>query len=370
MISTIPECSTNTAPKGGGRLDYIDALRGLAALLVVLEHVGTKIALHPLAPKLISLVILGVNHIYLNPGRVGVVAFFMVSGFVIPFSFRGASPRINFVVTRFFRLYPAYWLSLALALLVFPLIGEGPFTTRQALANVTMMQSLFHQDNVIGAYWTLLIELIFYALCFAAFHLGLLGKARFDIAMVVGLLSMAMISAYWRHSGGGHGLLVGYVRFIGLMFFGTLLRRARLDGDPLAGRAVVPLVMFSFITGLVTYYFGTRPDESIMGNIMGETVGVALFFAALYIPFTPGSLFLFMGRISYSLYLLHAIFLYVFLNIFYASNFSLGSILFGIGVIGSSIGASALCFRLVETPSIALGKQISRRLQGRVGKLA
>ena len=61
-----------------------------------------------------------------NAGRFGVALFFLISGFVIPFSFKEPRPLLRFALSRFFRLYPAYWLSLMLALLIFPpLTGES-----------------------------------------------------------------------------------------------------------------------------------------------------------------------------------------------------------------------------------------------------
>src|SRR5690606_27081696 len=103
----------------------------------------------------------------LDVGRVGVVAFFLVSGFVVPYSIRPdlPAPIGSFVIKRVFRLFPAYWLSIPLgALTGWWLWGRG-FGTRELLLNATMLHEAFGAPPAIGLYWTLLVEMVFYALC-------------------------------------------------------------------------------------------------------------------------------------------------------------------------------------------------------------
>ena len=65
----------------------------------------------------------------INAGRLGVVIFFAISGFVISFSIKLAHryPVREFLTTRFFRLYPAYWLSIPLGLVTTYWIWKIPF---------------------------------------------------------------------------------------------------------------------------------------------------------------------------------------------------------------------------------------------------
>ena len=49
----------------------------------------------------------------------------------------------------------------------------------EVVANVTMLQQFFGIENVLGIYWTLQIELIFYALCVGLFIIGLLRRTKF-----------------------------------------------------------------------------------------------------------------------------------------------------------------------------------------------
>src|SRR6218665_1482104 len=97
------------------RLVHIDAMRAIAALLVVWVHIAETLA--PVAGER--------GWVYdvareLNVGGIGVTMFFLISGFVIPSSLRDDRPRGEelrvFAIRRFFRLYPAFWFSLPFAL--------------------------------------------------------------------------------------------------------------------------------------------------------------------------------------------------------------------------------------------------------------
>src|SRR6218665_2704395 len=93
------------------RFAHIDSLRALAALLVLWMHSSGNLWMFS-APsmqhKLFDIAYL------LDFGRLGVVLFFAISGFVIPSSLSGnkADKCWRFVIKRLFRLYPLYWLSI------------------------------------------------------------------------------------------------------------------------------------------------------------------------------------------------------------------------------------------------------------------
>src|SRR4051794_11550923 len=97
----------------GGRFAHVDALRAIAALLVVWTHAAEIFGRVPGGSWLWT-----VARDY-DFGRIGVVAFFGVSGFLVPRTIDPAQPQAarNFIVRRFFRLYPAFWLSVPLGLI-------------------------------------------------------------------------------------------------------------------------------------------------------------------------------------------------------------------------------------------------------------
>ncbi|MER5882256.1 acyltransferase [Streptomyces sp. NPDC001941] len=146
------------------RLYALDALRVLAAVSVMVFHFAGVDA----ATKANW----GVNPKELFPwlfpaaqyGSYGVQLFFLISGFVICLSAWGRSPG-QFVRARFLRLFPAYWFSVVVAVLVWRGLPDGARTAptvTDSLSNLTMFQVPLGAAHLVGAYWTLWVELTFY----------------------------------------------------------------------------------------------------------------------------------------------------------------------------------------------------------------
>lgn len=90
-------------------------------------------------------------------GYLGVNLFFMISGFVIFMTLEKTRHSLDFVVSRFSRLYPAYWAAVILTFLLTHYIGlPGKLVgIETALLNLSMVHSFFNVPNVDGVYWTL-----------------------------------------------------------------------------------------------------------------------------------------------------------------------------------------------------------------------
>src|SRR5260221_11756638 len=120
------------------RLAFIDTLRGIAVLSVLLQHsLEVIVSNHPTGEY--YWVFHNAIGYYFNFGRFGVVLFFFVSGFVIPFSFPdSATPARDFAIIRFFRLYPAYWLSILVGLVSMQILDGRSYSLSQPAVNMTM----------------------------------------------------------------------------------------------------------------------------------------------------------------------------------------------------------------------------------------
>lgn len=182
------------------RLDYLDSIRALAAMAVAFFHFA--MGLEPTAVGIQQKILFFFTGV-IDLGKVGVVTFFMVSGFVIPISLKFDRPKKtalqDFLIGRFFRLYPAYWLSMALMFFIGFHGSLALCPPKRILLNLTMFQQFFGGTpiNMMGLYWTLQIEWIFYFLCIGLFLSGWLTKPRrllqTELVSLAGALIMAAV---------------------------------------------------------------------------------------------------------------------------------------------------------------------------------
>lgn len=153
--------------KQSERNNQIDALRGLAALAVVLYHYTFWFGYGELAGSLKLVGLQTEPSLIFKWGSLGVPLFFMISGCVMVASSRRTESSIAFFRNRFARLYPAFLLSVVSSFLIYSACNHhieaaSPIPITQFLSNTTMSASLFGDYYINGAHWTLETELQFY----------------------------------------------------------------------------------------------------------------------------------------------------------------------------------------------------------------
>ncbi|MEV4441572.1 acyltransferase [Streptomyces sp. NPDC049577] len=183
---------------GGGRLRALDGLRLIAALMVALYHYGGRdgdVSRAWGASPRHEFPHLSAAFAY---GALGVQIFFVISGFVICMSGWGR-PLRSFVASRAARLYPAYWVAIALVTLVFalPWVAYRTVSPSDTLVNLTMLQQPAGAERVLGVCWTLWAELRFYAL-FALFVV-LPGATRHRVVLFCAVWTLATVITTAAH---------------------------------------------------------------------------------------------------------------------------------------------------------------------------
>lgn len=137
------------------RLVALDLIRFFAAMAVVLYHYTAREGFQDFSAL--------AN--FTKFGYLGVPLFFIISGYVIALSAKNRTP-IEFAVSRFVRLYPAFWCGIVFTVIVTGYFANVRFDAITILANATMLNDYLNIANIDGVYWTLQAELKFYACMF------------------------------------------------------------------------------------------------------------------------------------------------------------------------------------------------------------
>lgn len=292
----------------------LDGLRGIAAVLVVGSHL--TFGYDSKYPRE-STPLVGVAW-----GAYGVKLFFFISGFVILMSAQRAASSSDFIISRFSRLFPVYWLAVTVSIIA-SILFRVPHTDvgwTARLLNYTMVQRLLLVPNVDEVYWTLAIGMQFYALILA---LLLLTHARItdrmvpwvagiwiSVSLVVASLARPrtlgidpqLVVTAWKMP--WNLLLVEWGPFFSA---GMLMHLARKDPRYRIG-GLLAVLSTVIISGILHGW-----------EQMAWVAGAATLFTVVVLRERTGFLLWrpmqFYGRISYSLYIGHAITGYAILHL-------------------------------------------------------
>ncbi len=404
MLSA-PLAAAGPAPPHTRRLAWLDALRGLAAMVVVFEH-----ALEPLWPE----ARLQIKAVF-DPGWYGVLVFFLVSGYIVPASLERRGSVRAFWISRFFRLWPLFSVCVA-GMVLLAAVGWDSLHTwwgsrpvALALAHASMLQNLMYVPNVANVLWTLSYEMAFYLLLTAMFTLGVHRRSTaaalaFAAAAVLGagLLPVTLLSA-----GGAARMLTVVVVVTAVLAAGLAAvlhggRRVQQVGAvAIAGTTLLLLAVNQSYPGpwqglfiLATMFAGTalyRVETGQLGHrhiawvaliplaglwLARAELGLQLAIAAAWLTFAAGmalrhrtmpSWLTWLGLVSYSVYLLHPLLLEsveFFLSDPPAVPVAVRLTLL-VAVCTVLLGLCALTWRWVEMPAQRLGKRLISRAESR-----
>ena len=294
----------------------------------------------------------------MNLGQAGVVCFFLISGFVIPYSLQSHGSLLKYAISRFFRIFPLYWFVLAVTWMLVgwktPGLDLGPgdtLTWRSLIVHVFMIQSAFHVPNLVGISWTLVIEIVFYFVTVFVFLMRPASLARFIAVLCALTLGGAWLGWHFHKS-----LPIYPVVLILTAFAGQAIEYAWSGKMPKIRAAIL------FGVVLLTCLLSIHLREAVNSfNIDARTistswgVGYAVFLIFLTTHWQSRVL-TFLGRISYSVYLLHPLFI-----AFFFSRFGPSWVIFWACFI-VACGVSAATFTFIEQPGIDLGKNLFRRI--------
>ncbi|HLI39151.1 MAG TPA: acyltransferase [Streptosporangiaceae bacterium] len=411
--SNLPGPGSSPAPGAAKRLAWLDALRGVAALCVVFDHLGYYVLQH--ARHLV--------YQWFDPGTYGVFVFFLVSGYIVPASLERKGSVRTFWVSRVFRLYPLYLTAMGGAAVLSlagldSLRGAAQDPETSGLGSILMLSNVLGVPNAINVIWTLSYEMAFYLLLTALFTGGVHRRSSasalgFAVAAVAlgGVLPMTALSGGFLGTrlvaqiadlliAGGIALAVTRYRIpklvgaglaggtamvlvavngqyiepweaftiLALMFTGTVAYRAE-HGDlsrPRAAALAVAVFALCIAAGLWhSHAWGISAGAEVQWErrwvsslaLAGVTFAVGMACRHKRVP----SFLAWLGLISYSVYLLHPL----LISLYYHTPGTRGphpfpvQVLMAAAFLAAVLACSAVTHRFIEAPMQRQGRKLA-----------
>lgn len=340
----------------------IQAMRGIASLIVFMVHLfSTK-------PEMVP----GwVNHWAYVFGPAGVDIFFVISGFVVTLAAEKASREsdsgksaITFLTKRALRIYPAYWVVFAVATLAIPYVWLSPDWLPKA-SNFLLATLTYPYNYKVMVAWTLVYEMFFYLVLACL----ILFKNRFWHAVFIWIFVEIMAISFFN------SYTKGYADYVPLNFqilqfsAGCVLAFIHAKYNARFGREFLALGTLLFIVMCIV---NTRMGEwSSWNRTLTLTLPAAMLVYGAFTSerenkfrFTKPLIYL--GNISFSLYLWHQLTFQSMLAIF-ENNGLLERLPHAVSLlIWAFMGIFVACasYNLIEKPSLRYVKRnISKKPQ-------
>lgn len=359
----------------------LNALRISAALLVVLMHIHSNQQRMGL-PALPDFPIL-------SKGLLAVSFFFVLSGFLITYLLLKEETKTKtidvkaFYWRRVFRIWPLYFLVIAMGMIFYwvlvPKLGlEFPVEYSKALATLlyvffgaNLMNSLFHVGGMLHITWSIAVEEQFYL-----FWAPLAKKVKGNIEPLAAIVVILSLSINTFNQVNGFGLSEGMQHFvhtlqfhymgIGAMAAALLYKNANGLLNLVAFKSkTIQAVLYGII--LAFFFLYQKTDWAEM--IIPLPLGVLFAWLIVNTACNPKALFKFenqishyLGSISYGVYMFHMPIVYAFSFLMTKSpdtllNSPFYFVLYYGGVIGLTLIAAGLSYRLLETPILKWGQR-------------
>jgi peptidoglycan/LPS O-acetylase OafA/YrhL len=357
-----PGFTTIDAP----RLDFVDALRGLAAVYVMITHVHYLPSPMPQVPLWASL--------FVDNGGTGVVLFFLVSAFSLCHSMKPRANEpdatLNFYVRRFFRIAPLFYVMVgAYCFRAWWLSGHLYYKPWQIVASASFLLGFIPGSNIVWAGWTIGVEVPFYVV----FPL-LFARLRSMSALVTAFLVSLFASIIFHEvvirlalSSDPNFETYGLFRNAPFLVLGMLCW--------LVFDRYIALVRRPASVGAALIFGGLWIDHAVLHGVMNVVFpdpyywhGVVYCLLLWGLAILPTRVLvnratLFCGRISYSIYLIHPLVVWTIRPIYqhcYADGVPISiSFLACVAITASIVLPLAwIVYHLVEVPGMRLGKSV------------
>jgi len=356
------------------KLNYINSIRGIAVLMVLLVHAGQA---------------LNYTNLFTNYGQMGVQLFFVASAFTLCLSSYNRAFEDNkikkYAIRRYFRIAPPYYLAILVYFIISlieyynetgTLIIPEKYNLPNIISNITFTHGFYKpaNNNIVSGGWSIGTEMAFYLIFPILFYLAnkiSLSKPKIFVAWIFTSLALSQL------------VILFIIKMTGANFINnSFLYYSLMNQFPVFSIGIVYyfLTLKNYLNHNWKLDFLAFATTTIISLYLWET-NIGYMFTI--IPFISGLSFLFLmeifrkvtilshpllnkiGRVSYSMYLVHFIFVdHIFK--FYVLKLNISSplqvTLLYVLTIAGSFALSILSEKYIEKPFIDLGNKLIKKI--------
>ncbi len=323
----------------------IDILRFFAASIVVLFHFNESFSDIQTFYTQIS-----------KYGSIGVPIFFVISGYCIFLSAKHSKSSLDFMVRRLFRIFPAFWFSVVIVVLVvlLQIIFRGqnsvtvlPKTTIDILKTFTLLTEPFGNTPTINwVYWSLTVELFFYIIVF----IGLIFTRKLLIVALSATAFALLISPS----------VSPFLFWVPHWFFFSLGSAIFFYRDKAPHKLLTHLLVFLSLVGLFKFQYSSNIPFLLTAIVTSVFIMISFNFQQRSSKLTE------MGNLSYSVYLIHVpigVHIFCLLKTDWMLKSSVFNFLFDITSLLLIMICAHFVYKFIEMRYIKMGKKISNKFK-------
>lgn len=348
-------------------IKFIDGLRGIAILLVIFHHAGEILATATIV------------RIFSSFGKYGVQLFFVMSAFTMCYTgFTIKAKRVHFIkfyLKRIFRIAPLYLLAIPVYYLL-AVISEryntvlsfstpATYTLPAVLSNVFFLHGFYPPGNnsIVPGGWSIGCEMIFYAIfpCLIIITRKSLGYLIIPqiLATIAVVLLLYMAKLYHHKGEGGESSFAYYfianqmvVFIIGILLF--FLWESCFVNKYLGILGIICILVLIFTPNKYEWTYSPLLT-AIVSASLAKFVSKKGMYSFIYS----------IGKLSYSMYITHFLFVWLASYLCHSFNFGIDSNLLVLSmfffIAGGTFLVSKLTYLYIEMPMVDLGRKFSSR---------
>ncbi len=228
-------------------------------------------------------------------GYLGVYVFFCISGFITPLSMQWSGYKLSswkgFLVSRFFRLYPAFAVIAVIEIILYTCGGFmgysykfDQFTALQLISNFTWTADFFEQEWLVPVFWTLAIEAQFIILMLVVYPLLQLKNEWLRVLPI-----LLIIAVNYQQGRGNTVFSYGCVFAMGMLVYLYYNKKLRLP-------------VFLVCLGIASWTYYERV------SYVQTYVALAVALLMAFLPDMKSRVIQYLGKFTYSFFLIHITF--------------------------------------------------------------